>query len=167
MCLSQFSYRCIDDTLEKNIAFKIPDHLIDHQRLQNALRAAQLDEAVERFNCHILSAFNMSIPKSFSSLPLMKVRQTTLIFRIWLSISLRGCNKLGIEHYASNNYWQLSPEGGFLLTSNPDAIHHDCDVVVIERQWYEKYGCFPADLFALNRQYKTYCLYSYVGSVNR
>ena len=28
-------------------------------------------------------------------------------------------------------------------------------MVVIERQWYEKYGCFPADLFALNRQYKT------------
>ena len=38
----------IDDTLEKNIAFGIPDHLIDRQRLQKALRAAQLNEVVER-----------------------------------------------------------------------------------------------------------------------
>ena len=38
----------IDDTLEKNIAFGIPEHLIDHQRLQKALKAAQLDEVVER-----------------------------------------------------------------------------------------------------------------------
>ena len=38
----------IDDTLEKNIAFGIPDHLIDHRRLQKALVAAQLNEVVER-----------------------------------------------------------------------------------------------------------------------
>ena len=38
----------IDDTLEKNIAFGIADHLIDKERLQNALIAAQLTEVVER-----------------------------------------------------------------------------------------------------------------------
>ncbi|MEO1673466.1 MAG: ATP-binding cassette domain-containing protein, partial [Cyanobacteria bacterium J06631_2] len=38
----------IDDTLEKNIAFGIADHLIDRERLQNALVAAQLNEVVER-----------------------------------------------------------------------------------------------------------------------
>ncbi|MEO1466870.1 MAG: ATP-binding cassette domain-containing protein, partial [Cyanobacteria bacterium J06633_1] len=38
----------IDDTLEKNIAFGIDDHLIDRERLQNALVAAQLNEVVER-----------------------------------------------------------------------------------------------------------------------
>jgi len=38
----------IDDTLEKNIAFGIEDRLIDKERLQNALVAAQLNEVVER-----------------------------------------------------------------------------------------------------------------------
>ena len=38
----------IDDTLEKNIAFGIPDNLIDRQRLQDVLVAAQLNEVVER-----------------------------------------------------------------------------------------------------------------------
>lgn len=38
----------IDDTLERNIAFGVPDHLIDHQRLQKAIEIAQLEELVER-----------------------------------------------------------------------------------------------------------------------
>ena len=38
----------IDDTLEKNIAFGIPDNLIDRQRLQDVLVAAQLNEVVEK-----------------------------------------------------------------------------------------------------------------------
>ena len=67
-----------------------------------------------------------------------------------------GLQQLGIEYYASNNYWRLAPQSNrYLLESNPDVSHHDCDVVVIERQWFEKYGCLPADLFAPNRQYKT------------
>jgi ATP-binding cassette, subfamily B, bacterial PglK len=36
----------IDDTLEKNVAFGVPDHLIDLHRLEKALEAAQLEELV-------------------------------------------------------------------------------------------------------------------------
>ena len=38
----------IDDTLERNIAFGVPDNQIDRQRVQNALAAAQLTEVVDR-----------------------------------------------------------------------------------------------------------------------
>ncbi|MGF1588229.1 MAG: ABC transporter ATP-binding protein [Pleurocapsa sp.] len=38
----------IDDTLERNIAFGVPDNQIDHQRLQEALAAAQLSEVIAR-----------------------------------------------------------------------------------------------------------------------
>lgn len=37
----------IDDTVERNIAFGVPDHLIDPGRLEKAIRAAQLAEVVE------------------------------------------------------------------------------------------------------------------------
>ncbi len=37
-----------DDTLERNIAFGIPNHLIDQKKLQKAIRAAQLTELVEQ-----------------------------------------------------------------------------------------------------------------------
>ena len=37
----------IDDTLERNIAFGVPDNQIDRQRLQKAVAAAQLTEVVE------------------------------------------------------------------------------------------------------------------------
>lgn len=34
----------LDDTVERNIAFGVPDHLIDYQKLEEAISAAQLDE---------------------------------------------------------------------------------------------------------------------------
>jgi ATP-binding cassette, subfamily B, bacterial PglK len=37
----------VDDTLEKNIAFGVPEHLIDRQRLEKAVLAAQLEELIE------------------------------------------------------------------------------------------------------------------------
>jgi ATP-binding cassette, subfamily B, bacterial PglK len=37
----------VDDTLEKNIAFGVPEHLIDSQRLKKAILAAQLEELIE------------------------------------------------------------------------------------------------------------------------
>jgi ATP-binding cassette, subfamily B, bacterial PglK len=37
----------IDDTLEKNIAFGVPEHLIDIQRLSKAILAAQLEELID------------------------------------------------------------------------------------------------------------------------
>lgn len=38
----------VDDTLEKNIAFGVPDHLIDSERLQKAIYLAQLSELVDQ-----------------------------------------------------------------------------------------------------------------------
>jgi len=38
----------IDDTLERNIAFGVPDHLIDHNRIQKAIQAAQLSEVIKQ-----------------------------------------------------------------------------------------------------------------------
>lgn len=37
-----------DDTLERNIAFGVPDHLIDAEKLQRAIRSVQLSELVEQ-----------------------------------------------------------------------------------------------------------------------
>jgi len=37
-----------DDTLERNIAFGVPDHLIDQERLQKAIHMAQLSEVVDK-----------------------------------------------------------------------------------------------------------------------
>ncbi len=37
----------IDDTIEKNIAFGVPDNLIDPNRLRKAIQAAQLEELIE------------------------------------------------------------------------------------------------------------------------
>lgn len=38
----------LDDTVERNIAFGVPHHLIDSQKLANAIAAAQLEELVEQ-----------------------------------------------------------------------------------------------------------------------
>lgn len=38
----------IDDTLERNIAFGVPDHLIDQNKLKTAIQMAQLSEVVEQ-----------------------------------------------------------------------------------------------------------------------
>ena len=37
-----------DDTLEQNIAFGVPDYLIDRARLQKAIELSQLQEVVDR-----------------------------------------------------------------------------------------------------------------------
>jgi ABC-type multidrug transport system fused ATPase/permease subunit len=37
----------MDDTIERNIAFGVPDHLIDLKRLQKAIQSAQLTEVIE------------------------------------------------------------------------------------------------------------------------
>ena len=38
----------IDDTIERNIAFGVPDHLIDNIRVDRAIKAAQLEDLVEQ-----------------------------------------------------------------------------------------------------------------------
>ncbi|WP_265583108.1 ABC transporter ATP-binding protein [[Phormidium] sp. LEGE 05292] len=38
----------IDDTLERNIAFGVPDELIDYERLERAIRSAQLEELIKQ-----------------------------------------------------------------------------------------------------------------------
>ena len=67
-----------------------------------------------------------------------------------------GFKQLGIKYYASNDYWRLSPKSDrTLIEATPEVTHHDCDIVVLERQWYEENGCLPEGLFAPSRQYKT------------
>ena len=67
-----------------------------------------------------------------------------------------GFKQLGIKYYASNDYWRISPESDrSLIEATPEVTHHDCDIVVLERQWYEENGCLPEGLFAPSRQYKT------------
>ncbi|MEL6438141.1 MAG: glycosyltransferase [Cyanobacteria bacterium J06621_8] len=67
-----------------------------------------------------------------------------------------GFQQLGVEFYANYDYWQISPESDrTLLQASPDVSPHDCDIVVLERQYYEANGCLPAGLFAPNRRYKT------------
>ena len=38
----------MDDTIEKNVAFGVPEHLIDPERMNKAIQAAQLEELVEQ-----------------------------------------------------------------------------------------------------------------------
>jgi ABC-type multidrug transport system fused ATPase/permease subunit len=38
----------MDDTMERNIAFGVPDNQIDRQRLDNAIQSAQLTELIDR-----------------------------------------------------------------------------------------------------------------------
>jgi hypothetical protein len=104
-----------------------------------------------------MNRFIMStLPKVFFFTAFDEGRADKAYFQDLIINIATGMQQLGIKYYASNDYWQLSPDSDrFLLESNPDVTHHDCDVVVIERQWFEKNGCLPADLFAPNRQYKT------------
>ena len=67
-----------------------------------------------------------------------------------------GFQQLGIEYYANNDYWQLSPNSDrSLIEATPEVTHYDCDIVVLERHWYEENGYLPKGLFAPNRRYKT------------
>lgn len=67
-----------------------------------------------------------------------------------------GFKSLGIQYYSSNNYWQLQPgDSQTLLQYNPSITHRDCDVVVLERQWFEENGSLPKDLFERSREYIT------------
>ncbi len=67
-----------------------------------------------------------------------------------------GFQHLGVEYYSSNNYWKLSPDDDqCLLQCDPDVKHQDCDIVVLERQWFEENGSLPQDLFTPSRQYIT------------
>lgn len=67
-----------------------------------------------------------------------------------------GFKQLGIKYYANNNYWRIDPDGDrTLIEATPEVKPDDCDIVVLERQYYEENGCLPPGLFARGRQYKT------------
>ena len=67
-----------------------------------------------------------------------------------------GFQKLEVEFHASNNYWQLAPDSDrYLLQYHPDVQHHDCDVVVLERQWFEENKSLPKYLFEPGHRYIT------------
>jgi ATP-binding cassette, subfamily B, bacterial PglK len=44
------SISLMDDTIKRNIAFGVPDHLIDQEKLQNAIKAAQLEELLTQLS---------------------------------------------------------------------------------------------------------------------
>jgi ATP-binding cassette, subfamily B, bacterial PglK len=44
------SISLMDDTIERNIAFGVPDNLIDQEKLQNAIKAAQLEELLTQLS---------------------------------------------------------------------------------------------------------------------
>jgi ABC-type multidrug transport system fused ATPase/permease subunit len=44
------SISLMDDTIERNIAFGVPDNLIDQEKLQNAIKAAQLEELLAQLS---------------------------------------------------------------------------------------------------------------------
>jgi len=96
-----------------------------------------------------------TLPKVFFFTAIDEGKADNAYFQDLIINIATGMQELGIEYYASNDYWRMTPGSDFLLKSDADVSHHDCDVVVIERQWYEKHGCLPEDLFAANRQYKT------------
>lgn len=67
-----------------------------------------------------------------------------------------GFQDLGVQYYSSHNYWRLHPDKDeYLLQYNPSITHHDCDIVVLERQWVEENGSLPSDLFHSRRHYIT------------
>lgn len=67
-----------------------------------------------------------------------------------------GLKSLGVQYYSSNDYWQLKPgDKRFLLQHDPDVTHRDCDIVVLERQWFEENGSLPKELFEPSRKYIT------------
>ncbi|MEA5573571.1 glycosyltransferase family 1 protein [Calothrix sp. UHCC 0171] len=66
-----------------------------------------------------------------------------------------GFKKIGIEFYASNNYWKLShSEEIYLLKYEPKVSFQDCTIVVIDQHWYRKYG-IPKELLSPNRNFTT------------
>ncbi|MEL6495602.1 MAG: glycosyltransferase family 1 protein [Cyanobacteria bacterium J06623_7] len=97
----------------------------------------------------------MSIPRVFFFTAVDEGRADNAYFQDLIINLATGLQELGIKYYASNDYWRPTPAEDFLLAKDPQVTHHDCDVVVVERQWYEKYGSLPPNLFAPNRQYKT------------
>ena len=67
-----------------------------------------------------------------------------------------GFLELGIEFYANYDYWRISPQSSeTLLKASKEVTHYDCDIVVLERQYYEENCCLPPGLFTPGRQYQT------------
>lgn len=74
-----------------------------------------------------------------------------------LAINLaEGFNQLGVQFYASSDYWRSSPyKEDYLLKHNPEVTPDDCDIVVMERQFFEESRSLPQDLFHPSRKYTT------------
>ena len=67
-----------------------------------------------------------------------------------------GFKHLGIQYYSNNNYWKSSPDKDeFLFQKNPNIKHQDCEIVVLDRLWFELYESLPNGLFSSDRQYIT------------
>ena len=67
-----------------------------------------------------------------------------------------GFERIGIQFFSSCNYWRKFPDKEeYLLKFNQDISPQDCDVVVLERQWFGKYRSLPQGLFDSDRKYIT------------
>ncbi|MBW4603826.1 MAG: glycosyltransferase family 1 protein [Calothrix sp. FI2-JRJ7] len=66
-----------------------------------------------------------------------------------------GLKTLGMEVYANNSYWRLSPgSGDFLFRKNALISHEDCSIVVFGDIFAENF-ITPEQLFHKNRKYIT------------
>lgn len=84
-----------------------------------------------------------------------------------------GLNALGIQHYASANYWLRSTTpGDYLLRHDPAVGPDECDIVVVGYTWPSWMDAstyrvdrrpLPAGLFKPNRRYRTVYMDSHDG----
>ncbi|MBF2066719.1 MAG: glycosyltransferase family 1 protein [Calothrix sp. C42_A2020_038] len=76
-----------------------------------------------------------------------------------------GLKTLGLEVYANNSYWRLSPDSeDYLFPNNPDISHEDCSIVVFQDVFSENI-ITPEQLFHKNRKYITAALEDCDGAV--
>ena len=84
-----------------------------------------------------------------------------------------GFRELGVQYYASSDYWlQSTTPGDYLLRNDPDVVPDDCDIVVVSYTWpswirprvYELVNRpLPAGLFKPGRRFRTVYMDSHDG----
>lgn len=79
-----------------------------------------------------------------------------------------GLQELGVLFYSDTNYWRLKPAAEtFLFNHTPDISPDDCDIVVLNNDWFD-YDCYmPPQLFRRGRKYLTVYMDQSDGLVTR
>ena len=47
-----------------------------------------------------------------------------------------GLRELGMEFFASSNYWRRAAEGKYLFEESLGVDHRDCDIVIVSSNWF-------------------------------